>query len=288
MHPNATAEPVLAAWGIDTDGKPVFVGLDAASSESGDAWEGFLTGLGERGLRLPAAGHQRRRGRVDRRARADHGCRAAATLPRASRQKRAGQGAQERPGAGEGRLLGDLRRAPTTPGATAMAVRADREPRSFAKRRREPTRRRAVPARRPFEALTVHLRFPREHWTQDPALELHRAHLRRDPPTDKVIGRLPGEQLLPDAGVGGARPAGRVARCHHDPRPAPAAGRPAPARCTTRRPNCRNGIRKFTPKRQPIPSPSRRITTVSERNLRPNFYTASGTPPPVRRTPPGQ
>ena len=44
---------MLAAWGIDTDGKPVFVGLDAASSESGDAWEGLLTGLGERGLRCP-------------------------------------------------------------------------------------------------------------------------------------------------------------------------------------------------------------------------------------------
>ena len=26
MHPGAPAEPVLAAWGIDTDGKPVFVG----------------------------------------------------------------------------------------------------------------------------------------------------------------------------------------------------------------------------------------------------------------------
>jgi putative transposase len=52
-HTNAAAEPVLAAWGIDTDGKPVFVGLDAASSESGDAWEGFLTGLGERGLGCP-------------------------------------------------------------------------------------------------------------------------------------------------------------------------------------------------------------------------------------------
>ena len=52
-HANASAEPVLAAWGIDTDGKSVFVGLDAASSESGDAWEGFLTGLGERGLRCP-------------------------------------------------------------------------------------------------------------------------------------------------------------------------------------------------------------------------------------------
>src|SRR6476620_9178174 len=40
-------------WGIDTGGKPVFVGLAAASSESGDAWAGFLTGLGERGLACP-------------------------------------------------------------------------------------------------------------------------------------------------------------------------------------------------------------------------------------------
>jgi putative transposase len=39
-HARAAAEPVLAARGIDTDGKPVFVGLDAAASESGDAWEG--------------------------------------------------------------------------------------------------------------------------------------------------------------------------------------------------------------------------------------------------------
>ena len=31
----------------------MFVRLDAASSESGDAWEGFLAGLGERGLRCP-------------------------------------------------------------------------------------------------------------------------------------------------------------------------------------------------------------------------------------------
>ena len=31
-HANASAEPVLAAWGITTDGKPVFVGLDAAAA----------------------------------------------------------------------------------------------------------------------------------------------------------------------------------------------------------------------------------------------------------------
>jgi hypothetical protein len=27
MHPGAPAEPVLAAWGVDSDGKPGFVGL---------------------------------------------------------------------------------------------------------------------------------------------------------------------------------------------------------------------------------------------------------------------
>ncbi len=31
----------------------MFVGLEAASSESGDAWAGFLSGLTERGLRCP-------------------------------------------------------------------------------------------------------------------------------------------------------------------------------------------------------------------------------------------
>jgi putative transposase len=33
-HANAAAEPVLAAWGITTEGKPVFIGLDAAAGES--------------------------------------------------------------------------------------------------------------------------------------------------------------------------------------------------------------------------------------------------------------
>jgi putative transposase len=52
-HATAAAEPVLAAWGISTDGKPVFVGLDAAGSESADAWDSFLRDLGERGLHCP-------------------------------------------------------------------------------------------------------------------------------------------------------------------------------------------------------------------------------------------
>src|SRR6059058_3145647 len=53
MHPAARAEPVLAAWGITTDGAPVFVALAAGGSESADAWGDFLDGLRGRGLRPP-------------------------------------------------------------------------------------------------------------------------------------------------------------------------------------------------------------------------------------------
>jgi putative transposase len=53
MHPGAPAEPVLAAWGIDTCSKPVFVGLGPAAAESTDAWDEFLADLAARGLRAP-------------------------------------------------------------------------------------------------------------------------------------------------------------------------------------------------------------------------------------------
>jgi putative transposase len=38
------------------DGKPVFVGLAPASSESTDAWDDFLADLVARGLRAPLLG----------------------------------------------------------------------------------------------------------------------------------------------------------------------------------------------------------------------------------------
>jgi transposase-like protein len=53
MHPGARAEPVLAAWGIDTCGKPVFVALAPGGAESTDAWGDFLDELRGRGLRPP-------------------------------------------------------------------------------------------------------------------------------------------------------------------------------------------------------------------------------------------
>ena len=53
MHDGSRAEPVLAAWGMTTEGTPVLVGLEPGASESIDAWEGFLTGMVRRGLRAP-------------------------------------------------------------------------------------------------------------------------------------------------------------------------------------------------------------------------------------------
>jgi len=53
MHEGARAEPVMAAWGIDTAGAPVFVGLAPAAGESTDARSDFLANLRGRGLRCP-------------------------------------------------------------------------------------------------------------------------------------------------------------------------------------------------------------------------------------------
>jgi hypothetical protein len=53
MHPGSPAEPVLAAWGITTGGKPAFIGLAPGSGESADAWHDFLQDLKNRGLPSP-------------------------------------------------------------------------------------------------------------------------------------------------------------------------------------------------------------------------------------------
>ena len=53
MHPGSPAEPVLAAWGITTSGKPAFIGLAPGSGESADAWHDFLADLKDRGLASP-------------------------------------------------------------------------------------------------------------------------------------------------------------------------------------------------------------------------------------------
>ncbi len=53
MHPGARPDPILAAWGITTAGKPVLIGLEVAGNEGNDAWDDFLDGLTGRGLHPP-------------------------------------------------------------------------------------------------------------------------------------------------------------------------------------------------------------------------------------------
>jgi putative transposase len=53
MHPGSPAEPVLAAWGITTGGKPAFIGLAPGSGESAGAWGDLPADLKDRGLPSP-------------------------------------------------------------------------------------------------------------------------------------------------------------------------------------------------------------------------------------------
>jgi transposase-like protein len=192
-HTNASAEPVLAAWGIDTDGKPVFIGLDAASSESGDAWAGFLSDLGERGLGCPllviSDGAPGLIGAVER------------TMGAALRQRclihRARNVLSKIPKNAQAEVKADywaIFEVPDTvePGPDVVRHVQDRI-NSFARRWRDsyPAAVRCLLADR--DSLTVYLRFPPEHWTRvrhSNFIERSFGETRR---RVKVIGRLPGE-----------------------------------------------------------------------------------------------
>src|SRR6476646_3822368 len=192
-HANASAEPVLAGWGIDTGGKPVFVGLAAASSESGDAWEGFLTGLGERGLACPllviSDGAAGLIGAVER------------TMGAALRQRclihRARNVLAKVPKNAQAEVKADYWAIfdlpeDAQPGPDAVG-KAQAKIDSFATRWRDsyPAAVRCLLDDR--DSLTVYLRFPREHWTRvrhSNFIERTFGETRR---RVKVIGRLPGE-----------------------------------------------------------------------------------------------
>ena len=260
----------------------MFVGLDAASSESGDAWEGFLTGLGERGLRCPllviSDGAAGLIGALER------------TMGAALRQRclvhRARNVLAKVPNNAQAQVKADywaIFDVPDTiePGLDAVGYVQKRID-SFEKRWCDayPAAVRCLLADR--DSLTVYLRFPREHWTRVRHSNFIERPLGETRRRVKVIGGLPGEHcclklvwaVLDRASAGwrgftmtpaGLRLLADLRRSLHDP----------PARLPQRN-------SEVTPKpvwRQPIPSPSHRITTVSERNLRPNFYTAPGTPP---------
>ncbi|MGV1050476.1 MAG: IS256 family transposase [Solirubrobacterales bacterium] len=193
-HVGAAAEPVLAAWGIDTDGKPVFVGLAASGGgESGDGWADFLTELGERGLACPLlVVSDGAAGLIDAVER---------TMPAALRQRclihRCRNIVAEVPKHAQGDVKTDYWKIfdvadDVEPGRDAVALVQKRID-GFAARWRDsyPAAVKCLLTDR--DSLTVYLRFPREHWTRvrhSNFIERTFGETRR---RVKVIGRLPGE-----------------------------------------------------------------------------------------------
>ena len=193
MHPGAPAEPVLAAWGIDVDGKPVFVGLAPAASESTDAWDDFLADLVGRGLGAPllgiSDGAAGLTGAFDR------------AFPRSLRQRclvhRARNVLAKVSVHDQPQVKADFWAifdvGDAEPGDQAITV-ARRQAAAFATtwQRRYPSAVACVTD--DLAALTVHLRFPAEHWHRIRHSNLIERTFGETRRRTKVIGRLPGER----------------------------------------------------------------------------------------------
>ena len=193
MHQGTRAEPVLAAWGITTAGKPVLVGLEAASNEGNDAWDDYLDGLNARGLRPPllvisdgAAGLV---GAIER------------GLSRSLRQRCLIHRGRNLLAKVPAHVQDEMKKAywamfdipdDVKPGPCAETLaqqRIDAFAATYAKA--YPAAVRCLLDDR--QALTVYLRFPTEHWHRirhSNFIERTFGETRR---RVKVIGRLPGE-----------------------------------------------------------------------------------------------
>jgi putative transposase len=193
MHAGTRAEPVLAAWGITTAGKPVLVALEAAGNESNDAWDDFLDGLNARGLRPPllvisdgAAGLV---GAIDR------------TLPRSLRQRCLIHRCRNVLAKVPARAQAEVKAAYWQIFDVPAGIPAGEKAEALVRQRIQAfvgTYHTAYPAavrclQQDQQALTAYLRFPREHWHRirhSNFIERTFGETRR---RVKVIGRLPGE-----------------------------------------------------------------------------------------------
>jgi putative transposase len=192
MHHGARAEPVLAAWGITTAGKPVLVGLDAAANEGNDAWDGFLDGLTARGLRPPllvisdgAAGLV---GAIER------------SMPRSLRQRCLIHRSRNLLAKVPAHAQGEVKAAywaifdipADTPPQKAEAL-AQHRIQTFAAsyHKTYPAAVRCLLDDQ--QALTAYLRFPREHWSRTRHSNFIERTFGETRRRVKVIGRLPGE-----------------------------------------------------------------------------------------------
>ena len=193
MHPGARAEPVLVAWGITTHGAPVLLGLAPAAGEAHDAWAGFLAELVGRGLRSPVLvisdGAPGLIGAVEQ------------VFPCSLRQRclvhrarnllaKVPTHAQAEVKAAFWQIFDDIDQPP----GQAAVDEAVRRATAFADRYEGVYPAAVACLTSTLAELTVHLRFPREHWRRirhSNFIERTFGETRR---RTKVIGRLPSEQ----------------------------------------------------------------------------------------------
>lgn len=214
MHDGASSEPVLVAYGITTEGNPVFVHLDGVSAESTDACVQFLESIIARGLAVQPVlvisdGAPGLCAAIDQ------------VFPHARRQRcvihRARNVVAKVAAADQAAVKADLWEifdvpADIEPGEAAVAE-ASRRAEAFAA-----TWRPLYPAAvdcllADFELLTAHLHHPRAHWPRIPHTNLIERTFGETRRRVKVIAPLCRRTLRPVAGVGGARPrCGRLAR----------------------------------------------------------------------------
>ena len=195
MHDGARSEPVLVAYGLTTEGHPVFVHLDGVSAESTDACVAFLESIVARGLATQPVlvisdGAPGLCAAIDQ------------VFPTARRQRcvihRARNVLAKVSATDQDAVKADLWEIfdlpeHLEPGEAAVAE-ASRRAEQFAAtwRPRYPAVADCLLA--DFELLTAHLHHPRAHWPRIRHTNLIERTFGETRRRVKVIGRLPGER----------------------------------------------------------------------------------------------
>jgi putative transposase len=192
-HPGARAEPVLVAYGITTTGGPVFLGLAPAASEGHDPWVDFLADLTNRGLRSPVLVISD--GAPGLVSAAEH------TFPAALRQRclvhrvrnvlaKVPVHAQAEVKAAYWQIFDNIE----LPAGQAAVEEATRRAEAFTARYERTYPAAVACLTSTLPELTVHLRFPAEHWQRIRHTNLLERTFGETRRRTKVIGRFPGER----------------------------------------------------------------------------------------------